>query len=208
MESNPNHVVLPSFRYSERMRHLAGMAVVLPEQIFSLQRQHAAVWHEMLAAVRARYNAGELRHDDLLSMIDEMRHTYGEGYAQLWSRHMPEGVRAHQIRSEAARRRKFLINRPNGPAPDVWVGTVPECWDEPMPLQGEAVVYMLFDADGEPVYAGSSATFRTRLKTHLREKAGIVSWAAVLCADREDAYQREDELLKLRLPKYNRKASR
>jgi len=208
MQHNPSAVVLPSFRFSERTKDLVGQALTIPGQIVSLQRQQARVWHEIMSSVRAEFDAGRLNRDDLLDMMEEMRDVYGSGYSTLWAQYMPDGTTALELRTETQRRRWFLANRPNGPAPDMWVGTIPECWTAPMPVVGEAVVYMLFDADGEPVYAGSSGTFRTRLKTHLRDKPGIVSWTAVLCDNREDAYQREDEILKLRLPKYNRKASR
>lgn len=208
MQSNPSPVILPSFRFNERTKELIGQAVSIPQQIASLQRQQSRVWHEIMASVRAEFDAGRITRDDLIDMMEEARDVYGGGYSVLWASYMPDKISALDLRTESDRRRKFLANRPNGPAPDVWVGTIPECWKAPMPLVGEAVVYMLFDADGEPLYAGSSGTFRTRLKTHLKEKPGIVSWAAVLCADREDAYQREDEILKLRLPRYNRKASR
>lgn len=109
--------------------------------------------------------------------------------------------------SEAIRR-----NASNDPASGGWVGEFN--WHEyvvipgPHPPNWTPVVYVLYAADCTPIYCGSTEHFKQRLKAHAREGKEFVAWRAVRCADREQAYVLEDQLLKQSCPPLNRKASR
>lgn len=102
---------------------------------------------------------------------------------------------------------------PNDPASGGWVGG----WDwgtpggpllDAYPRDWTPVVYVLYGANAEPIYCGSTEHFRQRLKAHHREGKEFVAYRAVRCADRERAFALEDRLLKQSCPPLNRRASR
>lgn len=103
-------------------------------------------------------------------------------------------------------------NLPNDPASNGWSGEFESegsgVVSDPHPPNRTPVVYVLYGADAEPVYCGSTEHFRQRLKAHHREGKRFVAWRAVPCADRELAYLMEDRLLKQSCPPLNRRASR
>jgi hypothetical protein len=103
-------------------------------------------------------------------------------------------------------------NKPNDPASGGWVGEFDgENYSKvstPQPPDWTAVVYVLYAADAEPIYCGSTEHFRQRLKSHYREGKRFVAWRAVQCDNREQAYVLEDRLLKQSCPPLNRRAAR
>lgn len=64
------------------------------------------------------------------------------------------------------------------------------------------VVYVLYK-DLEPIYAGSSGKFRTRLSAHHRGGKVFDSWQAFRSDSREAAYVLEDKFLQSFMPKLN-----
>lgn len=95
----------------------------------------------------------------------------------------------------AARDRRLARAVPNGPSGHSWVGTAPLGRLVPIPSYGMSVVYVLYDALGEPIYLGSTEYFQVRLETHLREGKPVASWMAYPCPNRAAAYELEDHLL-------------
>lgn len=96
---------------------------------------------------------------------------------------------------------------PNGPE-GTWTGSWPLDDGAPTPRQSQAVVYVLFGADNEPCYVGSTDDFRPRMSRHAKDGKQFVNWQAHPCQDRDHAYRLEDRLLKQYKPYLNRKASR
>jgi hypothetical protein len=96
---------------------------------------------------------------------------------------------------------------PNGPE-GTWVGDWPVLEGAQRPRPGISVVYVLFGADNEPCYVGSSRNFVNRMRDHHRDGKQFVRWQAYRCRDREHAYELEVRLLKERMPHLNRRAGR
>jgi hypothetical protein len=107
-----------------------------------------------------------------------------------------------------------IRHAPNDPASGGWVGEYEngrfgkQATLGPRPPDGTPVVYVLYGADAEPIYCGSTEHFKQRLKAHYRDGKRFVAWRAVPCANREQAYILEDRLLKQSCPPLNRRAGR
>lgn len=109
-------------------------------------------------------------------------------------------------------------HQPNDPVSGGWIGdwvVAQANWgpygrieNGTHPMKGTPVVYVLYGANSEPVYCGSTQDLYARLKAHHRDSKEFVAWRAVPCNDREQAYQLEDRLLRQSCPPLNRKASR
>lgn len=202
-----------AFGVTAEIASLAMRAAEIADRMDELERERQHTWFHLLGAIRAQVDAKALGLEQLHAMTEAMGDIYGTSYTRLWDRHMPAGLEARRIRGDVASARYWAEqrerNKPNGPTPGTWVGNVGD-WTGPMPMNRIAVVYMLFDADDQPVYVGSTDLFRIRLATHLRDpdKPGIATWSAQQCTDREEAYRIEDQVLKLQMPKYNRKPGR
>ena len=127
---------------------------------------------------------------------------------------MPADMNTGRVRGAVASRRyqQDMVNRsqPNG-GPGVWFGNLPLPNHKPAPLPGQAGISYLFDADStpdDPAYIGSTDDLRRRLRSHVREKPGVLRWTARLYPDREAAYLMEEQLLRENLPRLNRKRGR
>jgi len=158
-------------------------------------------WAQLLAEVSRLYRAGELDVEDLLVLAAEMKQSYGPGYTKAWDRSAP--VAALKIRHKVDEARR---NRPNA-AHGSWSGTLP-ILDQAAPPPGQSVVYVLFDECNNPVYVGSTETFRDRINDHRKEKGGLASWTAFPCRDREHAFDLEVSLLRQYKPRLNKKVGR
>jgi len=106
---------------------------------------------------------------------------------------------------------------PNDPNCDGWLGeweVRQESWGPVgrilgnRPRPGTPVVYVLYATDSSPAYCGSTKDFEKRIWAHFRNGKEFVSWRAVPCESREDAYELEDRLLKEHCPPLNKKAGR
>jgi predicted GIY-YIG superfamily endonuclease len=89
-----------------------------------------------------------------------------------------------------------------------WRGSSPLAEGDHMPARGRCVVYVLYDAAGQPCYVGSTQHLLVRLQSHRHNGKAFTSWTASACADREAAYQLEERLLSEYQPYLNRKRSR
>jgi predicted GIY-YIG superfamily endonuclease len=200
--------------FGGELRATAQHLALVQRKLTKLEQAKEDGWDQMLTALARLVRACRPtpQEADLLPMLNQMRDSYGSGYARLWDRHLAPRFPARGIRSTVAAheqiRRRMERNLPNGPTPGTWVGEVPSTWVDPQPQEYQAVVYILFDALNAPVYVGSTDNFPVRLKTHVRQKPGIARWTAYLCEDREAAYRLEDKVLKERMPNLNKRRGR
>lgn len=142
-----------------------------------------------------------------LEMLDLYEHLNCPGLFTAWhAAGLPHPARM-RADAEALRR-----NASNDPSSRGWVGEFTGggfgAVSTPHPPNWMPVVYVLYAADAEPIYCGSTEHFKPRLKAHYREGKRFVAWRAVPCADREQAYALEDQLLKQSCPPLNRRAGR
>lgn len=72
------------------------------------------------------------------------------------------------------------------------------------PPSGVSVVYVLYDAELNPCYVGSTGHLAARLTQHRREKT-FKFWRAIRCEDRDDAYRLENEWLAAYMPQLNKR---
>lgn len=188
--------------------------------------QHLELINESIASLRAKLARLESARADTLRQIAaaskrvvvdrgwtraEMFDLYetlnGPGLFTAWNAAgLPHPAR---LRAEVEMARR---NMPNDPASGGWVGEFD--WGQvtvipgPHPPNWTPVVYVLYGADAEPVYCGSTEHFKQRLKAHYREGKAFVAWRAVPCSDRAQAFALEDRLLKQSCPPLNRRAGR
>lgn len=99
--------------------------------------------------------------------------------------------------------RSWVLSQPNCPDGSWWQDGQ-YCGGGPRPADGQAVVYVLYDANNAPCYVGSSEHFDQRLMVHRGDK-NFASWRAWPCADRATAYRRESEMLRDVMPRLNRR---
>lgn len=183
----------------------------LNRKINALNAARVASWNQLLTAMGRVFDDGEIDGEGLYKLLYAMADSYGAGYTRVWDRNAPVLARhvVGQARSRDARTEAEARNRPNGPH-GTWNGALPLPVAEhsPLPIKGIAVVYVLYDAENEPVYHGSTDHLRARLRRHEQEKPEAVQWVASRCDDREHAYQVEVANLRQHLPRLNKKASR
>lgn len=84
-----------------------------------------------------------------------------------------------------------------------YCGTWPLTANSSRPADGVSVTYLLFDADSELIYVGSTKHFYQRMKQH-RDK-NFYHWAAFPCFTRDIAYNVEARFLQLHMPPLNRR---
>jgi hypothetical protein len=200
-----------AFRQYADLEATAAHIVGIQGKIERLEQVKRDAWSQLLAGVMRAYAAG-LDEEDLVQLIADMKASFGTGFGLFWNAHMPASLSYQKVRNAAKYkdywRAQYAHNAPNGPTDGTWVGTFPIGDDQPMPMLGEAVVYVLFDLYNDPCYVGSTDGFGSRLRTHERERLGLARWMAYRCADREDAYRLEDRLLKEHMPHMNKKRGR
>ncbi|MFF3665393.1 GIY-YIG nuclease family protein [Microtetraspora malaysiensis] len=162
------------------------------------------------------YTAGRLPIESLSVLYQRYRDTVWrqEGgrrfyfdrapFTWVWNINVP--IRSDELPHLLRRLERARRNAPND-ANGSWSGEYPLDDEAPRPLNGESVVYLLFDTDNVPCYVGSTEYFKSRIQAHGRDKK-FVRWAAYPCADREAAYLLEERLLKEHKPYLNRKVTR
>jgi hypothetical protein len=153
---------------------------------------------QVLHQIGTDYRTGRLTHRELCAALVAIRNAKQPGAMKAWDEIV--GTPWKRLAQSAKR-------LPNGPE-GAWVGEYPIGADAPAPLNGDSVVYVLFDEANEPCYVGSTNQLRPRLRRHAKDGKHFVRWQAHPCDDREHAYQIEDRLLRQHMPYLNRKASR
>jgi len=190
-------------RYPE-LAATAGHLAVVQRKLDLLNRAKQDAWAQVLTATARLYAAGDLRADDLVRLLDEMRTWYGPGFSKTWDRVFTGPVAAKSVRHLAGRERRLRRDE----AIRTWEGTFP-LDGQLVPGAGVPVVYVLFDELNEPVYVGSTECFWTRMSGHhIRREHRIDFWVAYRCNDREHAYEVEERLLAEHKPRLNKRTTR
>jgi predicted GIY-YIG superfamily endonuclease len=185
--------------YEATLQHI-GLIARKRERLLAAQLDAE---RQLLHRAASDYVAGHLSLADLWELNQRYRASINyismagrPAPATLWNASMPitHGSLPHVVR-----------NLPNEDG--YWSGEHPGKPDDPRPMYGQSVVYVLFDDANAPCYVGSTEKLSPRLTAHSRDKK-FSRWVAYPCADREAAYQLEDRLLKEHKPYLNRKAGR
>jgi hypothetical protein len=192
-----------SFLAFDALAATAGHIDMIQSKLEKLHDAREEAWAQLLTAAGRMYRAGEIDATQLQQFHRDMRDSYGSGFSKLWTQHAP--IPGNKLMHVAERERR--IAQQSGVK--VWNGGFPLGFEQLIPDQGIAVVYMLLDHFNVPAYVGSTESFRQRMKPHLAKWPGVfANWTAWRCPDREAAYVLEDRLLREHLPYLNKKASR
>lgn len=193
-----NHCDFPE--YEATTRHIE----LIDQKTARLAQARTDSLAQLFTSVRNDYNAGRLNRYDLLHLYKGLRERVGAGLAPAWDAvGMP--ISAGWIITRLTRWDEYARN---GPDELSWVGVFPIAPGDAAPFADEPVVYVLYDASNEPVYVGSTNGFRKRLRDHWKDGKRFVAWMAVPCVNRERAYELEEALLRQRMPKLNKRATR
>lgn len=173
--------------------HLARMNA----RIDKLESARNTAADQVVYRISQDYAAGLITPLELLEIRNTMIGTRG-GWNKRWDAYgLPKPYAINRM----------LNSKPNGPNGS-WRGSHTYATAaNPMPAPGVSVVYVLYDANNEPCYVGSSEQFQTRLRTHIRNGKPVAYWTAFPCSDRAAAYELEDRLLKQHKPYLNLKNS-
>jgi len=155
---------------------------------------------QLACAAHRAYRTGEATFADIAAIYQRLRLTGLVGFSKRWDAE----VTTSEIRSGVLGRGARVT--PNG-SHGTWEGAWP-LGDEPAPVTGTSVVYVLYDASNAPCYVGSTFRFRSRLHHHAKDGKRFVRWVAHPCRDREEAYALETRLLREHRPYLNRKTGR
>lgn len=161
-----------------------------------------------IATAAKRYVDGQPQGTESAFLFDLYESLKTDGLFTAWkAAGLPHPARLRADVGNAIR------HAPNESMSGGWVGRWD--WDVPggplcstYPRDGTPVVYVLYGANAEPVYCGSTEHFRSRLNSHDRDGKVFVAWRAVPCRSREDAFVLEDRLLRQSCPPLNRRAGR
>ena len=178
--------------------HIARIGVRI-QQLQGIQTQAV---DQVTHRISVEIGGGDLDGPTILSYYERLREACSNtpGWYKKW-RFAGLGSPG-RLKADAGLYQCWQPNFPDGS----WGQTSPYPGDA-YPAHGVSVVYVLYSASGDPVYVGSSSNFRLRLTEHRREKE-FAAWRAWPCRDREDAYRREEQMLRDVLPPLNRKAGR
>lgn len=197
--------------------------VSVPEEL-AASIQHLELIGELIGSLRAKIKRLETARADTLRQIAEASKRVADGWSTaeklaLYEKLNRPGMftawnaaglpHPGRMRADLAAE---VRHAPNDPVSGGWLGEFSQdghgSVSDPRPPDWTSVVYVLYAADCEPIYCGSTEHFKQRLKTHHREGKRFVAWRAVRCPDRAQAYALEDRLLKQSCPPLNRRAGR
>lgn len=167
---------------------------------------------QLLYSIRREWLAGELDDEQILglrrSFVEEWRLP---DVKKAWdSCGFPAATElARKVAAAGYERDRLRRHASNEPESGGWVGEwIDRAPSEPYPPTGAPVVYVLYGTGADPVYCGSTESFRNRLKAHAYSGKEFIAWRAVPAPDREAAYQLEDRLLREHCPPLNKRAGR
>lgn len=191
--------------YSATVQHLRLLHAKV-ERLNELRRQAE---DQLIHRVAVDYQAGRITVDQVYALYQTCRgivlpaRTVNgrkcPGFGTRWDDAVPTELRKQRLPGTTKHR----------PDPDGnWRGTYPLVEGVRYPPYGVNVVYVLYDADNNPCYVGSTSQFRGRLDWHHRDGKRFTSWLAHPCDSREEAYQLEERLLNEHKPYLNRKRGR
>lgn len=180
--------------FTATMAHVRRLGKKEAALVAARQAAEVQVFHVLGSA----YRSGEICFRELYRYFLEVRAIRLPGQGTRWSEQV--GIDTNEM----ILRGRWIPNGTEG----TWFGNWPIGRDDSAPKDGQCVVYVLFDADNEPCYVGSTAKLRQRMRRHERDNKAFSRWQAYPAGDRESAYRLEDRVLRERLPKLNVKASR
>ncbi|MFF8371857.1 GIY-YIG nuclease family protein [Streptomyces lydicus] len=111
--------------------------------------------HQVLHHYGSGYRCGDITIAQLLAFFEAYTALETPRRSRRWNEHI-----------DIAYQTCHLMQTPNGPE-GTWIGSWPCSEAEPYPVRGVAVVYVLFDANNQPCYVGSTNQFRTRMGKHV-----------------------------------------
>jgi len=167
---------------------------VLHEEITLLTQRQIAAEIDLLSALRLAVDEGVANDSEVNEVYLLVRDHVVKGFFQRWGSIMPTPVHGYASRARHDERQR-LRAIPNGPDGECFVGSRQVNPDDPMPLPGSPVAYVLYYADGRVEYVGSTGNLRNRLHSHLRDGREYTRWKAIPCADRLAAYHLEQRLI-------------
>ena len=165
-----------------------------------------------------------LQQMGLVTTTDRLRRRMEEMYPEYYEREAEREARNERLRVErderqtqraergwmrqaglaADARRAIEIechtpNEPDGSYSGAW----PLIATTARPPRDLAVVYVLRNLRGRAVYVGSTDNFGARLKAHQASGKTWATWTALPCADRQEAYEVEEQYLAEYMPHLN-----
>lgn len=161
----------------------------------------------LLVSIRRAWESAEIDLEGLYALYNQFRDLSDPGYGKRWNAAMPISHGSlRNAHSDLLYRRqpRWQANGSHGSYHGVW----PLGENDPRPMNGECVVYVLYDAASRPCYVGSTQGFYYRMKAHWADGKVFERWVAFVCDDRDAAYKLEDGLLKEHTPYLNRRAAR
>jgi hypothetical protein len=177
---------------------------LLREKQAALAAAQIEAENQLLHRAGQMLDAGELDVDGLLSLSAALSPVALAGWTKRWDAAISlEAGLLPNLRKHLNYQRRNAPNQPDG----TWRGTWP-LNGSPVPVSGVPVVYVLHEADGQPCYTGSSDHLMGRLQAHARDGKPFTWWTASRCADREAAYQLEDQVLRESMPYLNKRRGR
>lgn len=162
---------------------------------------------QLLESIRRAWELQEIDLEGLYELYNQFRDLSDPGYGKRWNATMPISYGSLRHAVQDFRYRQQPRWKPNGPHGS-YTGTWPLEENAPRPMNGQSVVYVLYDAKTTPCYVGSTDQLYYRLKAHWADGKEFEQWVAFPCDDREAAYALEDRLLKEHQPYLNKRAGR
>lgn len=179
----------------ESVADTIGHLALIRSKQAKLEAAAAVAEDQVIHRLGVAWRAGHLSILELVTTYEQLRPVAGVGFTGRWQTAM--GISWQRLQS-------MRDNAPNGPHGS-WYGTHPLTHRAPRPIRGTCVVYVLYDADLEPCYVGSTEHFTARIAAHRHDGKEFNWWTAFPCHDRDAAYTLESRLLAEHMPYLNRR---
>lgn len=170
----------PKHAYEDAEQHIRQLQTErsrLTEALIDAERQYAV-------AVAQEFNAGRIGWTEMYRAYQVIRDGGLTGFLARWLEVLPYTA---QKMSQLAALDDSGVKK--------WSGTGMDVYNDPArPPKGIYVAYVLYGADGEPVYVGSTRSFTNRLCHHRSDKVWA-TWRAYRCRDRAHASEVKRRLL-------------
>jgi GIY-YIG catalytic domain-containing protein len=149
---------------------------------------------QLIHRLGIQWRAGDVTPAQVLTIYGRIRDLNLPGFMKLW-----DEARLPSPQSLRGPRKTGFPNRSDGG----WEGKrYNDLW--PGPLEGQCVVYVLYDRENKPCYVGSSGQLQNRISAH-RQTKQFDYWIAWPCEDRKAAYVRESQMLQEYAPYLNKR---
>lgn len=170
-----------------------------------LRASQIAAEEQFLHRVGSLYAAGTMTEVEMALAYRAYAEYAMTGFMKRWDAAVPVPAgRMQYILCDLKTKQRHAPNGPEG----TWRGAWPRTGCDRLPVSGTCVVYVLYDADNEPCYVGSTQDLLARLKDHAKKGKQFVCWSASACKDRDAAYALEVRLLDEYMPYLNKRRGR